>query len=137
MVPQGLGACPGPSRGPADCVSTADASGDPQRRLPPLAVAVGEAEATAALLRVLARLPGARVLERDHRRVRVRATSRLLRVRTEVTAVVADGAVHLRLAGPRGLVDPRTLRDRGREVLAAVDADLRGWPPPVARWLRR
>lgn len=136
MAPQGLGGCPG-ARGPVDCVSTADASGDPRRRLAPLAVAADDAAVVAAVLRVVGRLPGGRVLERDGRRVRARAVARLLRVRTEVTAVVADGAVHLRLAGPRGLVDPRTLRERGREVLAAVDAELRGWPPPAARWLRR
>ena len=137
MAPSGLGGCPGPGRGAPDCVSTADATGDPRRRLAPLPVAAPEAEVLAALLRVVGRLPGGRVLERDHRRVRARAVAPVLRLRTEVTLLVADGAVHLRLAGPRGLLDPRTLWDRGREVLAAVDADLRGWPAPVARWLRR
>lgn len=137
MAPAGLGGCPGPGRGVPDCVSTADASGDPRRRLAPLPVAAPHADVLAAMLRVVGRLRGGRVLERDGRRVRARAVAPVLRSRTEVTMVAADGVVHLRLAGPRGLVDPRTLRDRGREVLAAVDADLRGWPAPDARWLRR
>ena len=136
MAPDGLGSCP-PDRGPPDCVSTADGSGDPRRRLEPLAVTGAEEDVLAAVHRVLARVPGGRVLERDRRRVRVRAVSRVLRVRTEVVAVVAPGAVHLRLAGPRGLLDPRGLRARGREVLAAVDAEVRGWAPPEGRWLRR
>jgi uncharacterized protein (DUF1499 family) len=137
MTPSGLGGCPGPGRGVPDCVSTADATGDPRRRLAPLPVAAPGPEVLAAVLRAVARLPGGRVLERDHRRVRARAASRVLGLRTEVTAVLEQGSLHLRLAGPRGLVDPRTLRERGREVLAAVDADLRGRPAPDARWLRR
>jgi uncharacterized protein (DUF1499 family) len=137
MAPHGLGGCPGRAGRPPDCVSTADASGDPRRRLTPLPVAAADAEVVTAVLGVVGRLPGGRVLERDARRVRARAVSRLLRIRTEVTVVVEAGAVHVRLAGPRGLLDPRTLRARGRDVLAAVDAGLRGRPAPASRWLRR
>lgn len=134
-APEGLGACPS-GRVP-DCVSTADASGDPRRRLTPLGVAAPVADVTAAALRVLGRLPGGRVLERGAGRIRARAVSRVLRLRTEVVVVVLPGAVHLRLAGPRGLLDPRTLRERARDLLAAIDAEIRGWDPPDGGWLRR
>lgn len=103
----------------------------------PLAVAAPPDEVAAAVLRVLARLPGGRVLERGGGRVRARAVSRLLRLRTEVVVVATAGAVHLRIAGPRGVLDPRTLRERGRDVLAAIDAELRGWEAPDGGWLRR
>lgn len=135
-TPDGLGRCPARGR-PPDCVSTADATGDPRRRLQPLAVAPGDQDVIGAALRVLARLPRGRVLERDRSRVRARSRSRMLRIPTEVTLVRRDGVVHLRLAGPAGLLLPLRLRGRGREVLAALDAELRGWPAPEAVWLRR
>lgn len=130
MAPEGLGRCGAAEGRVPACVCTVDASGDPRRRLGALAVAAADAEVVAAVMRVLARLPRARVLERDRRRVRARTVSPALRIPTEVTAVVGDGALHLRLTGPRGLLDPVALRTRGLALLAAVDADLRGWPPP-------
>ena len=124
-------------RRPPDHVATDDRTGDPRRRLEPLAVAGEDVAVAAAVLGVCARLPRHRILERDRRRVRARSSSRWLRMRTEVVLRRDGDVLHLRISGPRGLVDPRGLRDRGRELLAAVDAELRGRPVTPGAWLRR
>jgi uncharacterized protein (DUF1499 family) len=123
MVIRTLAAC-GSSRG---CVSTQASALDPLRRIEPLPIAADAAQVIAAVLRVISRWPGARVLERDDRYVHAVARSRVLRVPLELELVVdtEQGRLELRASTPFALRERSQARTRALAFLDAVAVELR------------
>lgn len=104
---------------------------DPLRRIEPLAFAGTPDVAMAAVLSVLARTPGARILERDAASVHAVVRSRWLRLPTDIELRVepasgaAQGVLHLRVATPVTLGERATARARAAALLAALDEGIR------------
>jgi len=113
--------------GTGSCVSTQTPRTDPLRRIEPLLIATPAQEALRAVLRVLARQPRLRVLERDEVSVHAVARSAVLRVPLDLDVVIdsAGGRLHLRASTPLALRERATVRTRATELLSLFDAELR------------
>ena len=109
------------------CVSTQAPPIDPLRRIEPLRFAVPAPVAMAAVLRVLARLPRMRVLERDDVSVHAVTRSAWLRVPTDLELRIDDtaGLVHLRVGTLLALRERARSRTRALELLHLIERELR------------
>jgi uncharacterized protein (DUF1499 family) len=110
-----------------NCVSTQASVHDPLHRVEPLAFRTDRTLAMRAVLQVLARERGLRVLERDDGYVHAVVVSPLLRVRHDVELVIDQevGLVHLRAASRLRLPDLGQNRRRATRVLAGIDHEIR------------
>jgi uncharacterized protein (DUF1499 family) len=108
-------------------VSTQAPPIDPLRRIEPLRFAVPAPVAMAAVLRVLARLPRMRVLERDDVSVHAVTRSAWLRVPTDLELRIDDtaGLVHLRVGTLLALRERARSRTRALELLHLIERELR------------
>jgi uncharacterized protein (DUF1499 family) len=117
--------------GRGSCVSSQAPLTDPTRRIEPLPFAGSTKVALRAVLTVLARVPRARVLERDDASVHAVIRSAVLRVPLDLEIVVAPGSegsssdLHLRAATPLALRERSTSRVRAQQLLDLIDRELR------------
>lgn len=117
--------------GRGSCVSTQASRTDPLRRIEPLAFAATPETVMAAILTVLGRTAGARILERDAVAVHAVLRSRWLRLpvdvelRVDAASDTAAGVVHLRVAAPLALREGTAARARALGLLAALDREIR------------
>jgi len=117
-----------PCPGRPGCASSQASAHDPLHRVEPLGVADGVA-VVPAVLRVVARLPGGQVLERDDVYVHARyGRVRPFAAEIELLHDVAALLLHVRTASLRGRLEADRERVRARELLRRVEAELRGHP---------
>lgn len=114
----------GPRR---DCVSTQALRSRPANFIEPLRFVATSVTVQVAVLRVIERSAGMRILERDPNSVHAVMHSRLLRVRTDVDVRVdvQAGLVHVRVSAPRLLRGRTTSRTQALELLANLDREIR------------
>lgn len=117
--------------GRGSCVSSQAPLTDPIRRIEPLPFEGSTKVALRAVLAVLARVPRARVLERDDAWVHAVIRSSVLRVPLDLEVVVAPGTdgrssdLHLRATTPFALRERSTSRSRALQLLDLIDRELR------------
>ena len=109
------------------CVSTQTSTLDPLRRIEPLEVPADAPLVLAAVLRVLGRLPGSRVLERDDHYVHAVVRSPVLRVPLDLALVIdaQHGRLDLRASTPFALRERSQVRPRAHALLDAIAHELR------------
>jgi len=109
-----------------DCVSTQAPRGQSEKFLEPLRFNAALATVADAVLHVLERTAGVRVLERDPTSVHAVQISPLrLRTEIDVRVDVEAGVVHLRVSAPRLFRGRTTSRAQAGEILAAVEQEIR------------
>jgi uncharacterized protein (DUF1499 family) len=118
-----LGPCPNLP----NCVSSQAPEHDVLHHVEPLRVAADRLTLFAAVLRVIDRTPGLRILERDDHYVHALARSAVMRLPSDVE-LLADldvGLLHVRASSRFGRSDLGANRRRAVALLAAVEGELR------------
>jgi uncharacterized protein (DUF1499 family) len=110
-----------------NCVSSQAPAHDTLHHLAPLPIGSDRVTTISAVLRVIARTRGLRVLERDDHYVHAVAHSRVLRLPSDVELVADNdaGLLHVRAASRYGRSDLGANRRRAQTLLEDIERELR------------